>query len=66
MQQTEDVKAPTCGAFAEPYDGLEPSTPPYHGEFALQKRKLKRPFYVAPSLQFDRFGGSAQAIPKPP
>ena len=25
-------KAPTCGAFAEPSDGLEPSTPPYHQE----------------------------------
>jgi hypothetical protein len=24
-------KAPISGAFAKPSDGLEPSTPPYHG-----------------------------------
>jgi hypothetical protein len=29
-------KKPTCGAFAEPSDGLEPSTPPYDGGFALR------------------------------
>ena len=26
-----EKKAPLCGTFAEPSDGLEPSTPPYHG-----------------------------------
>jgi hypothetical protein len=30
-------KAPVCGAFAEPSDGLEPSTPPYHGGFELRR-----------------------------
>jgi hypothetical protein len=30
LQVDLNIKAPTCGAFAEPSDGLEPSTPPYH------------------------------------
>src|SRR5439155_23368421 len=30
-------KGPTCGAFAKPSDGLEPSTPPYHGGFGASR-----------------------------
>src|SRR5687768_3411325 len=34
MMQIELIrKAPICRNFAEPSDGLEPSTPPYHGTF---------------------------------
>jgi len=29
--ERKSEKAPIYGAFAEPSDGLEPSTPPYHG-----------------------------------
>jgi hypothetical protein len=30
LQHEPNGKTAICGAFAEPSDGLEPSTPPYH------------------------------------
>jgi hypothetical protein len=36
-----ETKAPVCGAFAEPSDGLEPSTPPYHGTFQATGRNAR-------------------------
>jgi len=44
------TEVPVCTYF-KPYDGLEPSTPPYHGGFALSwlrlRKRLRKPLDTA-------------------
>ena len=48
-------KAPICGAFAKPSDGLEPSTPSLPWRFGRVKRVHSRSLATHFLLQIERF-----------
>ncbi|HEY4347327.1 MAG TPA: hypothetical protein VGM80_07030, partial [Gaiellaceae bacterium] len=56
MQVCLTEKAQLCGAFAEPSDGLEPATPPYHVLRSATRRNPPQRFrLVSAALAVYRF-----------
>jgi hypothetical protein len=56
VQVQPNRKVALCRSFAEPSDGLEPSTPPpYHGGFALREGGRGTALATAVFLQLHRF-----------
>src|SRR5262245_47704327 len=57
LQSRRAKKAPVCGAFAKPSDGLEPRPPPYHALLSATARNPRQQF----SLDCAVFGHGAFA-----